>query len=123
MKRLSILLSLVLIASFLVSACAAPAAPAPAQPPAAEAPAATEAPAAPAAPTSIIFYQRGYVEGGTDAGSLNTDAAIKKFEADNPDIDVQIVGIPWTAEGDTKLEAALAAGTDINIFRVTSPPE
>lgn len=135
MKRLSVLLSLVLIASFLVSACAAPAAPAPTQAPAAEAPAAeapateapaaeapaTEAPAAPAEQTSIIFYQRGYVEGGTDAGSINTDAAVAKFEADNPDIDVQIVGIPWTAEGDTKLEAALAAGTDINVFRVTSP--
>ncbi len=127
MKRLSVLLSLVLIASFLFSACAAPATPAPAQPPAAtEAPAAetsaaTEAPAAPAEKTTVIFYQRGYVEGGTDASSINTDAAVAKFMADNPDIEVQIVGIPWTAEGDTKLEAALAAGTNINVFRVTSP--
>jgi multiple sugar transport system substrate-binding protein len=132
MKRLPTLLSLVLIAAFVLSACAAPAAPAPTQPPAAEAPAATEAPAAeapaateaPAAPaeqTEIVFYQRGYVEGGTDAGSVNTDKAVAMFETHNPDIDVQIVGIPWTAEGDTKLEAALAAGTDINVFRVTSP--
>jgi multiple sugar transport system substrate-binding protein len=130
MKRLSILLSLVLIASFLLSACAAPATPAPAEPPAAEEPAAeapaaeepaVEEPAAPAEQTAIIFYQRGYVEGATDAGTINTDKAVEKFEADNPDIDVQIVGIPWTTEGDTKLEAALAAGTDINVFRVTSP--
>lgn len=71
--------------------------------------------------TKIVFYQRGYVEGGTDAGSVNTDKAIAVFEENNPDIDVEIVGIPWTAEGDTKLETALAGGTDINIFRVTSP--
>ncbi|MEZ4768895.1 MAG: extracellular solute-binding protein [Caldilineales bacterium] len=135
MKRLSILLSLALVASFLFGACAAPAAPAPTQQSAAEQPAAeqpaaeqpaaeqptAEQPAPPAEQTSIVFYQRGYVEGGTDAGSVNTDKAVAKFEADNPDIDVQIVGIPWTTEGDTKLEAALAAGTDINIFRVTSP--
>ncbi|HHY58884.1 MAG TPA: sugar ABC transporter substrate-binding protein [Chloroflexi bacterium] len=72
-------------------------------------------------PVKIVFYQRGYVEGGTDAGSVNTAKAIEVFEANNPDIDVEIVGIPWTAEGDTKLETALAGGTDINIFRVTSP--
>jgi multiple sugar transport system substrate-binding protein len=126
MKRLSILLSLVLIASFLLSACAAPATPVPAQAPAAEqAPVAeapvAEAPPAPAQQTSIVFYQRGYVEGGTDASSVNTDKAVALFEANNPDIDVQIVGIPWTQEGDTKLEAALAAGAGINVFRVTSP--
>ncbi len=125
MKRLSTLLSLVLIVSFVLGACAAPATQAPAEQPAAEQPAAeqpaAEQPAPPAEKVTIVFYQRGYVEGGTDAGSVNTDKAVQKFEADNPDIDVQIVGIPWTAEGDTKLEAALAAGTDINVFRVTSP--
>lgn len=130
MKRFSVLLSLALIASFLLSACVAPAAPAPAPAPAAEQPAAeaptaeapaAEAPAAPTEKTPIVFYQRGFVEGGTDAGSVNTAKAIEIFEANNPDIDVQIVGIPWTSEGDTKLEAALAAGSDINVFRVTSP--
>jgi multiple sugar transport system substrate-binding protein len=74
-----------------------------------------------AAKTRIVFYQRGYVEGGTDAGSVNTAKAVEIFEQNNPDIDVEIVGIPWTAEGDTKLETALAGGTDINVFRVTSP--
>lgn len=83
----------------------------------------TEPPAAPEgpAPVTITFYQRGYVEGGTDAGSVTTDKAVQKFMEDNPHITVNIVGIPWTAEGDTKLEAALAARSDINIFRVTSP--
>jgi multiple sugar transport system substrate-binding protein len=70
---------------------------------------------------TIVFYQRGYVEGGTDAGSVNTDKAVANFMDANPHITVQVVGIPWTAEGDTKLEAALVARTDINVFRVTSP--
>ncbi len=67
----------------------------------------------------VVFYQRGYVEGG-DTSSINTDLAIAAFEERFPNIDVEIVGIPWTAEGTAKLEAALAAGTDINIFRVTN---
>ncbi|MEW5814252.1 MAG: extracellular solute-binding protein [Spirochaetota bacterium] len=70
--------------------------------------------------TRIIFYQRGYVAGGTDAGSVTTAKAIELFEKANPNIKIEIVGIPWTAEGDTKLETALAARSDINIFRVTS---
>ena len=85
----------------------------------------TKAPAAPttAAPKSITltFYQRGYVDGGTDATAVTTDKAIDVFQKANPNIKVNIVGIPWTAEGDTKLEAALAAKSDINVFRVTSP--
>lgn len=68
----------------------------------------------------IIFYQRGYVEGATDAGTVTTKQAVEIFQKDNPKIKVEIVGIPWTAEGDTKLEAALVAKSDINIFRVTS---
>lgn len=119
MKRVSVLLTLLVIAGLVLSACTAtvvqPAAPADATT------AAGEEAAAPAEPVKIVFYQRGYVEGGEDAGSVNTLAAVEIFEAANPDIDVEIVGIPWTAEGDTKLEAALAAGTDINVFRVTSP--
>jgi multiple sugar transport system substrate-binding protein len=74
----------------------------------------------PSKPTKIIFYQRGYTAGGTDSTTVGTDKAIAQFQKDNPNITVEIVGIPWTAEGDTKLETALAAKTDINIFRVTS---
>jgi ABC-type glycerol-3-phosphate transport system substrate-binding protein len=98
------------VLAMLVSACTA------------VAPSGGESAAAPSSePVKIVFYQRGYVEGGTDAGSVNTAKAIEVFEQNNPDIDVEVVGIPWTAEGDTKLETALAGGTDINVFRVTSP--
>ncbi len=110
MKRLYTLLSVLVLLAMLVSACTG------------VAPTVGEGAAAPSSePTTIVFYQRGYVEGGTDAGSVNTAKAIEVFEQNNPDINVEIVGIPWTAEGDTKLETALAGGTDINIFRVTSP--
>ncbi|NLG70966.1 MAG: sugar ABC transporter substrate-binding protein [Chloroflexi bacterium] len=129
MKRLFPLFSLMLILSILISACATatPAAPDVTEPPAApgEAEAPAEEPSEPGAegpePVTITFYQRGYVEGGEDAGSVTTAAAVKKFMEDNPHITVNIVGIPWTVEGDTKLEAALAARSDINVFRVTSP--
>jgi multiple sugar transport system substrate-binding protein len=126
MKRLSALLTVLLVMSTLLASCA----PAPAQPSAQEAPkpaapAATEAtkPAqAPAAkPITLTFYQRGYTEGGADATSVTTAKAVELFQKNNPNIKVNIVGIPWTAEGDTKLEAALAAKSDINVFRVTSP--
>jgi len=107
MKRSYTIVALLVVLAMLMSACAAVAP--------------TGGAGEGAAKTKIVFYQRGYVEGGTDAGSVNTDKAIAVFEANNPDIDVEIVGIPWTAEGDTKLETALAGGTDINVFRVTSP--
>lgn len=110
MKRLYSILAVTVVLAMLVSGCTA------------VAPGGGEGAAAPSSePTTVVFYQRGYVEGGTDAGSVNTDAAIAVFEENNPEIDVEIVGIPWTAEGDTKLETALAGGTDINLFRVTSP--
>lgn len=124
MKKLFSFLSLLVVVAMTLSACATPATPEPA---ATEAPAevATEAPAAVPTeaalePVTIVFYQRGYTEGGTDAGSVNTTLAVEKFMEANPHITVEIIGIPWTAEGDTKLEAALAAGSDINVFRVTS---
>lgn len=143
MKRLFTLITMIVILS-LVAACTpaatqttvpttaaqnTPAGSQATQPPAATSTTAAEQPTATTAPTTppeakkvtITFYQRGYVEGGTDAGSVNTDKAIAAFTAAHPNITVNVVGIPWTAEGDTKLEAALAARTDINVFRVTSP--
>jgi multiple sugar transport system substrate-binding protein len=78
-------------------------------------------PAAAADPVTITFYQRGYTPGGTDVTSVTTDKAIEIYQQNNPDVKINLVGIPWTTEGDTKLEAALAAKTDINLFRVTSP--
>ncbi len=118
MKRTFVLITMLVIVSQVVLACVPAAAPTPAAAPA-EPQAA--APAPEAKPVTITFYQRGYTEGATDAGTMNTDKAVQQFIKNNPNVTVNIVGIPWTAEGDTKLEAALAAGTDINVFRVTSP--
>ena len=110
MKRIYPLLSILVLLAMLVSACTA------------VAPGGDQGAAVPSGEkTKVVFYQRGYIDGGADAGSVNTAKAIEVFEQNNPDIDVEIVGIPWTAEGDTKLETALAGGTDINVFRVTSP--
>lgn len=121
-KRLFPLMGLLVILSMILGACAQPT-PAPTEPkepePAAEETEAT-APEGPE-PVKIVFYQRGYIEGGEDAGSITTAQAVKNFMAANPHITVEIVGIPWTSEGDTKLETALSARSDINVFRVTSP--
>lgn len=120
MKRLFALLALLTMAA-LFAACA-PVAPAPQQtqaPLAPTSPAATQAPAA--KQITITFYQRGYVAGGNDATAITTDKAVEIFQKNNPNVKIQVVGIPWTAEGDTKLEAALAAKSGINVFRVTSP--
>lgn len=149
MRKLALLLIIALILPVIAACGATPTATPPPAPPTATkapavapttAPAATKAPdvkpttppaptTAPAAPTTapaakavkIIFYQRGYVENATDAGTVTTKQAVENFMKANPNVTVEIVGIPWTAEGDTKLEAALAAKSDINIFRVTSP--
>ncbi|HEY9076296.1 MAG TPA: sugar ABC transporter substrate-binding protein [Anaerolineaceae bacterium] len=117
MKKLSIFLSILVVASMLLAACAPAATPTTAAPAKTEAPKATTAPK----PVTLTFYQRGYTEGGTDATSVTTLKAVEIFMKNNPGVKVNIVGIPWTAEGDTKLEAALAAKTDIDVFRVTSP--
>lgn len=119
MKRTLTLITILVVFSMILMACAPAATP---TAPAADQPA-QEQPEQPAADeqVKIVFYQRGYVEGGEDAGTVSTDKAVAAFEAAHPNIDVEIIGIPWTAEGDTKLEAALAARSDINVFRVTSP--
>jgi multiple sugar transport system substrate-binding protein len=122
MKRMFVLITMLVIVSQLVLACAPAAMPAPTAAPAQPQPAAPEPTKAPEAkPVTLTFYQRGYTEGGTDATSVTTAKAIEIFQQNNPNVKVNIVGIPWTAEGDTKLEAALAAKSDINLFRVTSP--
>ncbi len=129
MKRLSVLLSLLVIASTLLVSCApaaptatpVPAKPVVVEPTKAPAPAPTEAPKPAAKQITLTFYQRGYTEGGNDATSITTAKAIEIFQKANPNVKVNIIGIPWTAEGDTKLETALAAKSDINLFRVTSP--
>ncbi len=118
MKRVFTLLSLLIIASQLLVACGPAATPVPPT----QAPKPAEPTKAPAPKqVTLTFYQRGYTDGGADATSVTTAKAVEIFQKANPNVKVNIVGIPWTAEGDTKLEAALAAKSDINVFRVTSP--
>jgi multiple sugar transport system substrate-binding protein len=57
----------------------------------------------------IVFYQRGYVEGGSEAATRLTDAAITEFQRRRPDVRVHIIGVPWGKEGDLKLRTALLA--------------
>jgi multiple sugar transport system substrate-binding protein len=66
----------------------------------------------------IAFFQRGYVEGGRDAATQLTDAAVAAFEKRNPQIQVRVVGVPWEADGDLKLRAALLARKQIDCFRL-----
>ena len=116
MKRFIVLFALVVIAATLLLACA------PAPTPTAVPPTKAPAPTQPPAPkqVTITFYQRGYTAGGTDVTSVTTDKAIEIYQKNNPNVKINLIGIPWTTDGDTKLEAALAAKTDINLFRVTS---
>jgi len=109
MKRFIVLFALVAAFALLI-ACA------PAPTPTPVPPTPTPAPKQ----VTITFYQRGYTAGGTDVTSVTTDKAIEIFQKSNPNVKINLVGIPWTTEGDTKLEAALAAKSDINLFRVTS---
>ncbi len=111
MKRITLILSVLLVASFMLAACApaapvateAPAAEAPAaEAPAAEAPAA-EAPAAPAAPEKTVLNVWSFTP------EINTMAIA--FEKTHPDVDVVYTMVPMTnGEYQTKLMATL--GTD-----------
>lgn len=66
----------------------------------------------------ITFYQRGYVEGGRDAATRLTDAAVKEFERRNPGVMVRVVGVPWEKDGELKLRTALLARRRIDLFRL-----
>lgn len=68
----------------------------------------------------IYFYQRGYVAGSASASTQLTDRAIEVFERRHPEIDIEIVGVPWTKEGDLKQRAALLHRRKIDLFRVTN---
>ena len=71
-------------------------------------------------PTSveIIYYRRGYVEGGEDAASLKARAIVDAFQKRYPYITVKIMGIPYTPEGPEQLHAALNSRENINVFSV-----
>ncbi|GAB4450626.1 MAG: hypothetical protein Kow0031_33120 [Anaerolineae bacterium] len=70
-------------------------------------------------PVTITFYKRGYVEGGDDVTSVTNKQAVEAFERRNPNINVEIVGVPWSNEGTVLLDEALASGDNINVFSVT----
>lgn len=72
----------------------------------------------PLAAETIWFYQRGYVAGGEAAATTLTDAAAAAFHKDHPDIDIHIVGLPWSREGDLKLRAVLLNRRKIDVFRL-----
>lgn len=71
-------------------------------------------------PITITYYRRGYVEGGTDVGTVTTRQAIDKFMEDHENIQIEIVGIPWTEEGTAKLEAALLTKSDVNLMAIAN---
>jgi multiple sugar transport system substrate-binding protein len=109
MKRMYVLMSVVLLISFVLSACGAKATPAPA--PAAPAtaapaaPAATEKPAAPAGPPiTLEYWQVDFAGWDTAIG-----AVIKMFEAENPNIKVNYTPISYD-EINEKIAAMVPIG-------------
>lgn len=79
-----------------------------------------DVPPTPSKEVEIIFYRRGYVDGGTDSISTTIVKAVAAFEKRNPKIHVKVVGIPYGTEGDTLFRAALEKGMDINVISVNS---
>lgn len=69
---------------------------------------------------TIFFYQRGYVSGGTSKATTLTNAAVAGFKLRHPNVNVVIVGLPWSREGDLKLRSALLNRGRIDVFRVTN---
>ncbi len=123
------LLTLALIASFVLSACAAPIAPAPA----AEAPAAPAEEAAPAADTTgtddfrvsdsgyegeLSYWVLGYTPGNQFAVPM--EVAVQGFEAANPGIDVELIGYAPNDEGFTALNLAVQTGQGVDVLRLPS---
>lgn len=70
-------------------------------------------------PVTIIYYRRGYVEGGDDAASQKARLIVESFQKRYPHITVEIVGIPYTTEGTDQLYAALETRENINVFSIT----
>lgn len=63
----------------------------------------------------IVFYKRGYVEGGEDSATLAIVNAVKAFESRNPSIRVKVVGISYGLDGDTILDEALKNREDVHV--------
>lgn len=69
-------------------------------------------------PVSITFYRRGYMAGGTDSITKTVDLAVASFEKRFPHITVNVVGVPYSTEGNAQMDEALEGRTDINVFSV-----
>lgn len=69
---------------------------------------------------TVRYYRRGYVEGGTDVGTVTIRQAVDQFMAANKNIQVEIVGIPWTEEGTAKIETALLTKTEVNLISLAN---
>ncbi|MBP6468989.1 MAG: extracellular solute-binding protein [Chloroflexi bacterium] len=67
-------------------------------------------------PVTITFYKRGYIAGSDDATSSTNAQAVAAFEKSHPNINVEIIGLPWNADGDAQLLAALESGKNIHVF-------
>jgi multiple sugar transport system substrate-binding protein len=134
MKRTWYILTVLLVALSLLSACAPVGAPAdvPADAPAAATEAATPEPAPipPAEPKGglrqstsgyegdLNLWVLGYTPGNQFANPF--DLAVAQFEADNPAINVEITGYPPNQEGFTSLVIAVQSGQGVDIFRLPS---
>lgn len=66
----------------------------------------------------LSLWVLGYTPGNQFATPF--DLAVAQFEADNPDIDVEIIGYPPNDEGFTKLTTALQTGQGIDVLRLPS---
>lgn len=73
-----------------------------------------------APPVRIVLFQRGYVEGSAEPGTATTARALELFRVDNPGILVDVVGIPYSPEGDARLQAALSSRRGVDLVRLTS---
>ncbi|MCL6511008.1 MAG: sugar ABC transporter substrate-binding protein [Anaerolineae bacterium] len=133
-KHSSTVVGLATAMAVLAAACAAPPAAAPQAPAQPAQPAATEAPAPAPVPAAspkgglrksnsdykgtLNLWVLGYTPGNQFANPF--DLAIAQFEADNPDINVEITGYPPNDEGFTKLTTALQSGQGIDLLRLPS---
>jgi ABC-type glycerol-3-phosphate transport system substrate-binding protein len=115
MKRLLVVISLVAVLATLLAACA-PQAPAPTatEPPAPEATAAPAEAPAPGEKIKLTFWDNQQTESGL---SQFQQIAVEEFEAANPDIDVEVVTVPYP-EYQQKLLLAVQSGNPPDISTV-----
>jgi len=121
MKKLMYVLSLLIVASMVLTACGAPAAteapPVATEAPATEAPAATEAPTeAPAEATTLKIYLLDYTPETIDWLKNEINPA---FEAEHPGVTVEITEGSWTG-WDTTFSGFFAAGEGPDIINLGS---